>query len=193
MRRGTVLRATPLAASRPAAAAAALAAARHLLGRAAHPESALRLAAILVTAEGAAEAALALLGPLVFRLVDDESATAEVLSVQLFDGGLRLLLRLDVDEGEAARLSRVLVGDDLDGNHLPIRALEHLADLLLGGVVRQVSDVQPSRHDHLLSRLLTLPAPPRKGRIRSARAFVEESRTGRSPVASSGRPCPTRT
>src|SRR3954465_770952 len=120
----------PLATPCPAAATAALAATRHLLGRTAHPESALRLAAILVTPEGAAEPALALLRALVFRLVDDEGAPAEVLAVQLVDRGLRLLGRFEVDEREAARLSRVAIGDDLDGNHLAIRRLEHLADLL---------------------------------------------------------------
>src|SRR5262245_60618445 len=153
MRSGRRARAGGSASARAATAAAALAPARHLLHRSPGAESALDLLARMVlVGEGAAEAGAALARPLVLGLVHHQRAAAEVLPVQLGDGLLRLVRVLQVDEGEPARPSRVPVGDDLDGGDRPPLPLDERADLLLGGLERQVSHVEAVAHDPLLRR-----------------------------------------
>src|SRR6185503_15653367 len=121
------------AGSRPARTtppAAALAAAGHVLRRTAHPEAAvaLRLLAVGRTAESpAAELAPGL--PAVLRLVDLERPATEILPVQLLDGGLRLVLVVDVDEGKAARPAGLLVGDDLHRADGAVAARDQVLDL----------------------------------------------------------------
>jgi hypothetical protein len=48
------------------------------------------------------------------RLVDDDGATAERLTVELVDRGLRLAVVSHLDESEASRSSGVAIGHDFD-------------------------------------------------------------------------------
>src|SRR6267378_4102085 len=163
--------------ARAATAAAARAAARHLLRGSARSEPALRLVPrVALVGERAAEAAPALGRTLVLRLVDDQGAAAEVLPVQLGDRLLRLVGVLHVDEGEAARPSRVPVGDDLDAGDRPPFSLHQGSDLLLGGVERQVSHVEAVAH---------VPSPRRPFYDRSAPACATSAPLWHLP----GTPC----
>src|SRR4051794_3717043 len=87
----TMRKADCSAPARAATAAAARAAARHLLRGSARSEPALRLVArVPLVGEGIAESGPTLGRTLVLRLVDDQGAPAEVLPVQLGDRLLRL-------------------------------------------------------------------------------------------------------
>src|SRR5713101_4721163 len=140
---------------RAATAAAARATARHLLHRATRSEPALGLVPRMpLVGKGAAEPGAALRRALLLGLVHHQGAAAEVLPVQLGDRLLHLVGALQVDEGEAARPSRVAVGDDLDRGDRPSFPFHERADLLLGGVERQVSHVEAVAHVHLLRQPL---------------------------------------
>src|ERR687884_138745 len=69
-----------------------------------------RLAVAAAAATATAAAAAVTAGP---GLVDRQVAAAELLAVELLDGGLALLARRHLDEAEAARAARVAILDDV--------------------------------------------------------------------------------
>src|SRR5207249_11051103 len=79
------------------------------------------------------------------RVVDHESAIPEEPTVQHLDCLAGLFLRSHLHEPESARPARELVRDDPNRLH-GARLLEQLAQILLRGLEREVSDEQLSGH-----------------------------------------------
>src|SRR6266436_3863348 len=84
-------------------------------------------------------------GRLIGRVVDPQAAALQVGAVELFLGALGVLGARHGDEREAARLTRVAVGDDryrLAG----ARLCEQLAQLVLRNPVGEVADEELLGH-----------------------------------------------
>src|SRR5262249_21390394 len=78
-------------------------------------------------------------------LVDGQGAAVHLLAVEGGDGGLGLLVRLHLDEGEALGLPRVTVRDDLGRLH-PAVLPEQLLQVAGGDGVGQVADIKLFPH-----------------------------------------------
>ena len=76
------------------------------------------------------------------RLVDLERAAVELLTIPGFHRRLRVGRAAHLDEGEAAGLTSVAVGHDLDLDYFAAALLEGLAQRVFRRVERNVTDVQ---------------------------------------------------
>src|SRR5207253_2262928 len=99
--------------------------------------------AVAAAAPSATAAAAALLART--RLVDRQGAAAVGRPVQRVDGGLRLVVVRHLDEPEAPAPPAELVDDDLAARDRPV-SLEQLHEIIAGGVVWQVADVDVLAH-----------------------------------------------
>ena len=81
-----------------------------------------------------------------FRAAYDQLAAEEFLVVQFVDGAFRFIDSLHLDEGETFRPLVVPVGHDLGVLNMA-DAVEQLEEIALGGVERQVTDVESRRSD----------------------------------------------
>jgi hypothetical protein len=79
------------------------------------------------------------------RHVDAQRATLEVLTVQLGEGLLGTLGRRHLDEAKAARLAAHAIDHDVDRQDFAALG-ETLREEMLGGVKREITDVETIRH-----------------------------------------------
>jgi hypothetical protein len=98
-------------------------------------------AAASTASTAAATARLTLAG-----LVDGERTAVERFTVELGDGGLRILVVCELDEGEPARLTGHTVGDDADADDLAAPCGARLAERGFVRVIREISNVDASSH-----------------------------------------------
>src|SRR5262245_21268099 len=100
------------------------------------------------TPSAAATPATASAARALLRLVDAQRSAAELLAVHAGNRRLGLGRAAHLDESEPARLAGVRIGNDFDFHHSATVLLERSAQGILGGLIREVSDVQPSSgHD----------------------------------------------
>jgi len=131
------------AATVTAAAAATEAAATATAAAAATEAAAATTTAATTAAE--ATAAAAALGTLL-SLVDAEGTTVEERAVHLGNRLLGLLSSRHGDEAEAAGLTRIAIGHDVDVDDLAARDGERVTERVLGGVERKIADVEARAH-----------------------------------------------
>jgi len=106
------------------------------------------LAATVTTAATAVAATTAAASLTGLGLVDVEGATTEVAAVEGADGLASVLIG-HLDEAEAARAAGLAVGREGDRDHLTVLR-EHLGDLRLSGVEREVTHINLLNHDLVL-------------------------------------------
>src|ERR1043166_2366367 len=73
--------------------------------------------------------------------VDGEATAFDHRAVERLDGVLRLLVRGHLDEAEAARATRLPIGDDAGAGHGSVVG-EELSEGVVGGVEGEVADVE---------------------------------------------------
>ena len=71
-------------------------------------------------------------------LLDDDGPTSKDPTTELLDGQFRSFVAVRLDEGEAARPSRVAIHRDADAADLDLFGLESLPQFLLGHTVREI-------------------------------------------------------
>jgi len=79
-------------------------------------------------------------------LVDGQGAAVERLAIELGNGGLRILVVCELDEGKPARLTRHAVGDDADADDFTAAGGTSLAERGFVRVIRKISYVNASSH-----------------------------------------------
>lgn len=122
----------------PAVAAATATAAAATTTTAAAPAAAAAATAAAAEAAATTTATATLLARAGF--VDDEGAAAHVGAVHRGDGLAGLFIVGHLDEAEAAGAAGLAVDDDLGTVDLPVLG-EQLGEVLLGGAVRKIADV----------------------------------------------------
>jgi hypothetical protein len=159
------------------AAAAAIAAATATVATTAAPASAAAASATAASAIPAASAATTTTaapaaGLTLARLVHGERAAIERLAIELGNGGLRVFVVRELDEGEPARLTCHAVGYDADADDLPPTRYAGFTQRGFIGVIREVSYVDASSHASalpvrigLLLRVFPGPAKPCTGKL----------------------------
>jgi len=111
-------------------------------------------AATAATASAAAAAAFTRAG-----LVDNQGASADIAAIDGGDCLLRFVFGRHFDEPKAASFAGVAVGDDLRGSDVAGFG-EQLMELLVGGLIAQIADIEFGCHNR--EWLLSSKAPIRK-------------------------------
>jgi hypothetical protein len=131
----------PSSASRSSAVAAAIS-----IATTSAAAAAVSAAATAISTTAAAAAALLTLACFVHR----ERATVEVGAVHRGNGSLRVFVRSELDEREAARLAGLAIGDDLHLGDAATICSAKCAKRLFARTKGQVTDVNARSHDALL-------------------------------------------
>jgi len=137
-----------------ATAAVAAAAASAAASTTAAAAVAAATAAGAATASAAAAAAFTRAG-----LVDNQGASADIAAIDGGDCLLRFVFGRHFDEPKAASFAGVAVGDDLRGSDVAGFG-EQLMELLVGGLIAQIADIEFGCHNR--EWLLSSKAPIRK-------------------------------
>jgi hypothetical protein len=87
-------------------------------------------------------------------LLDDDRAPLQHASGEFFDRSLRPVVGQGLDEGEAARPAALAVERQAHAAKLDTLSTKRLPKLLLGDVIRKISDKKPSTHPSLFVAVL---------------------------------------